>query len=254
MRASGHATEAAIPVRHRILDWDSEFFGFGVARIDDPDLTEADLSAALRELAGGGVTLVYWPARRELGREVGERLGGVLADVKVTFAMDLAHTGPSDDADDAGVESWDESMPVRDVESLATQSGEYSRFARDPRFPREKFVALYDLWIRRSLRKEIADEVLVIRDSGRVAGMVTLGNKGGRGDIGLIAVDASSRGRRYGERLVRAAQRWFARRGYRSVQVVTQLANAPACGLYRKCGYAVESVEYFHHFWLQRTS
>ena len=69
-------------------------------------------------------------------------------------------------------------------------------------------------------------------------------------DIGLIAVNRNYRGKRFGEMLVRHAQYWFINNGYNIGQVVTQGTNIPACNLYKKCGYSVEKVEYFYHFWL----
>lgn len=80
--------------------------------------------------------------------------------------------------------------------------------------------------------------------------MVTLGVKNGRGDIGLFAVDPSMRRRNLGVALVRAAQEWTRRKGLRFAQVVTQGKNIAACRLYEKCGYRIEKVDFFYHFWL----
>jgi dTDP-4-amino-4,6-dideoxy-D-galactose acyltransferase len=85
----------------------------------------------------------------------------------------------------------------------------------------------------------------------RATGMITCGNKKGRGDIGLLAVDASQRGQGLGAKLVRGAQRWFVQNGFGVGQVVTQGSNRAACELYARCGYRVESVEYFYHIWLK---
>jgi dTDP-4-amino-4,6-dideoxy-D-galactose acyltransferase len=80
--------------------------------------------------------------------------------------------------------------------------------------------------------------------------MVTLGEKEKRADIGLIAVNTNYRGKKIGETLVRASQMWSIEQGYKFAQVVTQGSNAAACSLYKKCGYALEKVEFFYHFWL----
>ena len=40
--------------------------------------------------------------------------------------------------------------------ALAIAAGEYSRFAVDRRFPREKSESLYRIWIQRSVSGEIA--------------------------------------------------------------------------------------------------
>lgn len=237
-------------MRYQILDWDSDFFGLKVARIVAPRLSTQELSETLSALRQQQVQLAYWSTGRELEADAIARLNGVLADRKTTFAIDLRSLDFTTTIPADTVEPFTDSMSVPDLESLAIQSGEYSRFAVDPNFPNEKFVALYKAWINRSLRKEIASEVLLIRDGDRIAGMVTLGEKNGRGDIGLIAVGSLYRGRKYGETLVRAAQRWFVAQGYAYGQVVTQGANTPACNLYKRCGYSVEQVENFYHFWM----
>jgi dTDP-4-amino-4,6-dideoxy-D-galactose acyltransferase len=237
-------------MRYQILDWDSDFFGIRVGRIIRSQLEVEELSEILSELREMQVKLVYWPSDLEIEVDLAAKLGGFLADKKTTFAMDFHSINFDKNISTDTVESFTTSMSVNDLESLAIQSGEYSRFAIDPNLPKDKFVSLYKIWIDRSARKEIASEVLLIRDCEKFAGMVTLGEKNGRGDIGLIAVDSNYRGRKYGEKLVRAAQRWFSENGYEYGQVVTQGQNVPACNLYIKCGYSVEQVEYFYHFWL----
>lgn len=237
-------------MRYQILDWDSDFFGLKVARIVAPQLSTRELSETLSELRQQQVQLAYWPTDRELEADVIARLNGVLADRRTTFVIDLLSLDFATIIPAGTIEPFTDSMSVADLESLAIQSGEYSRFAVDPNFPKEKFVSLYKAWMHKSLRKEIASEVLLIRDGDKIAGMVTLGEKNGRGDIGLIAVDGFYRGRKYGETLVRAAQRWFAAHGYEYGQVVTQGKNRPACSLYTRCGYSIEQVENFYHFWV----
>jgi dTDP-4-amino-4,6-dideoxy-D-galactose acyltransferase len=235
---------------YQMLDWDSELLNLAVARIDDPAINAQELLVSLSELKQKHVRLVYWSSDKECNDEILKRFSGILADRKTTFVIDLRTVDfslcvPFDD-----VEPYTPGMPISDIHDLAIQSGEHSRFAVDPNIPRDRFIALYNIWMTRSLGKEIAGEVLVIREGNRVVGMVTLGEKKGRGDIGLIAVDRNSRGKKYGEKLVRASQQWFVKHGYEFGQVVTQGTNISACNLYRKCGYSVEKVEYFYHFWL----
>jgi len=92
--------------------------------------------------------------------------------------------------------------------------------------------------------------VLVVRRADKVVGMATVGAKDGRGFIGLFAVDADMRGKNVGVSLIYAAQDWTRRMGLRFAQVVTQGENIGACKLYKKCGYRIEKIEYFYHFWI----
>lgn len=235
---------------YQLLEWDTNFFGMKVARITDPSLSIEKLASTLTELRRNGFTFIYWPANREQNQHDIAKLGGLLVDLKTTFMIELSSSTMDDSMSTDIVRPYSVSMQLKDLEALAVQSGQFSRFATDSRLPREKFIMLYKTWINRSLRQEIAKEVLVIEEGGHAVGMVTLTEKEGRGNIGLIAVDASSRGKKYGETLVRAAQKWFVKNGYKIGQVVTQGKNISACNLYIKCGYSVEKVEYYYHFWL----
>jgi dTDP-4-amino-4,6-dideoxy-D-galactose acyltransferase len=235
---------------YRLLSYDTHLLGAKVVTISASELDAERLASILTELRGADVALAYWAAARQLSDARVEALGGRLVDRKVTFAMALRDSKRGDVAMPVGVAPYDTSMPVADLERLALQCGEHSRFRVDPRFPRDKFVALYTTWIHRSLCKELADEVLTIRQGQHVVGMVTLSNENDRGNIGLIAVDESCRGKGYGEMLVRAAQVWFVAQGLAACQVVTQADNLAACRLYAKCGYTVERTEYYYHFWL----
>ncbi len=239
--------------QYRILDWDTSFFGFKVARIVPNDLTTERLKLILGDLRKDGVRLAYWLSDRIVPTELGcnGKISGCrFVGERVTFTADLEATQDSGLQPRAAVRYYDPVMGYADIEGLAVQSGQYSRFANDPNVPKEKFIELYTTWVRRSVKKEIADEVLVIPHEGRITGMVTLATGDGNGVIGLVAVDRAFRGRGYGETLVRAAREWFVKSGCRHSQVVTQGQNIAACKLYAKCGYAASKVEYCYHFWL----
>jgi dTDP-4-amino-4,6-dideoxy-D-galactose acyltransferase len=238
---------------YRILQWDSDFFGFTVANILSSSLNARQLSNVLSKLKKKDVKLVYWKTCHAGSNDFKdniEKLGGTLVDKKTTFFVELGRVSPISFTPAAVVESYHSSMSQSQLRMLAIQSGKYSRFAVDPNIPREKYIELYTIWIERSLKKELADEVLVICDDGIPAGMVTLSKVRDRGKIELVAVDKQFRGRRYGETLIHAANEWFLDMGYKFGQVVTQGANAPACNLYIKCDYKVEKVEPFYHFWI----
>lgn len=235
---------------YKLLPWDSEFFGFRIASITEPNLDERNLSDLLRQLRQDRVELVYWPAASRLDDAIALGLGGSLVDVKTTFAMQLADASSPVLSGPPSLVPYAPGMPLADLESLSIQSGKYSRFSIDPRIGRDRFEQLYRLWIHRSVSKAIAREVLVIEDGSHLVGMVTLAEVEGRGNIGLAAVSGACRGRGYGERLIRGAQAWFQAHGYQVAQVVTQGENAAACSLYSRCGYKLERQEFFYHFWL----
>jgi dTDP-4-amino-4,6-dideoxy-D-galactose acyltransferase len=238
--------------RFQILDWDSEFFGIPIAEILPDILAVEELDQVLSGLKQEKVRLVYWASNPadEGSQRAAQLFHGFLADKKVTFVMDISQISEQSDRFDWVIEEYSDTLPCADLESLAIQAGVCSRFRCDSRIPEEKFVDLYRLWIRNSVNRQMADAVLVARQAGNIVGMVTVGEKNGRGRIGLLAVNGDMRGKNLGLALVRAAQIWVGGKGLKVAQVVTQGGNIASCKLYEKCGYRIEKVEYFYHFWI----
>lgn len=234
---------------YKKLEWDSQTFGIPTATINVADLPEETLGALLREMRTEGIRLVYFPAQEPLS-DTGllRSFDGMLADEKITFAKKL--DSANDIAEDAHIHSYALPFVSDDLLQLALDSGLYSRFKVDPHFVHNEYQKLYRTWIEKSVRKEIAQEILVYEDQDRILGMVTLGEKNGRGDIGLVAVSGLARGQGIGKKLMAAAEAYFRKSGYREVQVVTQGMNEAAVKLYAGSGFHIDHKVYFYHFWL----
>ena len=237
---------------YQILEWDSNFFGFTVARILQKKIGIQDLRRVLNELKTHNVTVAYWAIdNRDLeSRIAAESLDGFLADQKITYAIQL--DGKKTAFKSYGdVEVYQRKEPCVDLERLSIQSGEYSRFNVDPNFSRRQFENLYKIWIKKSTDQTVGGSVLVFRDDNSIIGMIAIGHHDDVGQIHLIAVDENYRGKKIGSALIDAAHRTFWERGNKTARVITQKKNFPACRLYEKWGYQIEKIEYFYHFWLK---
>lgn len=237
-----------------ILEWDSVFFGFRVARMTS-NVTLIYVPTILKALVEQEVQLVYWavePPMTDIQHSI-LKLGGVFVDKKVTFMKTLMTTPPAIPSAIA-VTSYDQTVMTVELSRLAIQAGLFSRFQVDPRIGYDKFAALYQLWMEKSIRRELAEDVLVIHDDTRshrpIIGVATVGQKNGRGDIGLVAVDGQYRGRGLARALMHATDQWFYQHHYRTAQVVTQGDNTVACHLYAKAGYTIDHVEWLYHYWV----
>lgn len=237
------------------LPWDSDFLGYGTGRLVAGQLSAEALQEQIEAARAAGMRLLYLVAAPDdaLSNASALAAGAWLADRKVTFAMPVAAAESQQPVPAAihGTTTW-----TPRLESLALQSGEYSRFRLDPHFAPEVFTGLYGLWLRNSLSHQIAREVLIFEGAGEegapadARGLLTLGLKNGRADIGLLAVDAAARGQRIGQQLVAVARQRTAAWGLAELQVVTQLDNEPACGFYQRCGFREWQVEHIYHLWL----
>jgi dTDP-4-amino-4,6-dideoxy-D-galactose acyltransferase len=233
---------------YKLLEWDSQFFGFSVARLH----YSSSINDNLRDLREQGVKLVYLTVDHELNSDRCSELNGILCDRKVVYSIDFTSYDIPAEQQTFEIAPYSEAKDKKEqLLSLGIQSGVFSRFHVDPNVEQEKFRELFSLWTEKSLLKIIAREVLVVRDNSGVCGMITLVEKGDVGDIGLLAVDKRCRGRGLGKSLVLAAQQWFVTNGFKYGTVVTQSDNKNACHLYEKSGYCLSSLTYVYHLWHQ---
>jgi dTDP-4-amino-4,6-dideoxy-D-galactose acyltransferase len=254
-------TRAGVEARLKRLDWECDHFGIFAAQLLDPALDDEALARALCLAREQGVQLLVWVAQaeRDVPRPILDQFSGILADRKATFRKAL-RGAPAEDtlprATDPAVISYPSATASAVLVELAIVSGAYSRFRVDPRIPRERFEAMYRLWIERSVKKELADDVMVVPaedsrdDRHHPLGLISLMESDGVASIGLVAVAAEVQGRGIGSALMRAAHGWMRSRDADEALVVTQLANLPACRLYERSGYHLARVQPYYHFWL----
>lgn len=231
---------------YQVLEWDSSLLEKKVAKVSYNIKSADKLHNVLLLMRKKGVVLAYYESKKRIPLKLEQYFNGKLVDIKTTFITNLINNKLSYE----NIKPYESSINIYDMERLSIQSGIYSRFNMDPDFPKDKYIKLYTTWIKKSISKELAKEVLTLLDDNIVIGMITLGEQNKRGDIGLIAVDNNHRGKGYGKSLITAAHNWFINHGYKTGQVITQERNISACKLYTKCGYHIENKSYFYHFWL----
>jgi len=259
VRETTEPPAAKIETPFDVLDWDSARFGFRVARVRRLD-SPADLPGVAELMRRHQITLAYYTVpttQPRIPRALLTKLGGRLVDTRVTYGARLA--APALGGTTVTAAAVDDGYRVSEYRAttvgptlirLAREAGTFSRFRVDPLIATGVFEAIYDAWIRRSVRREIADDVLVAKRGRQILGLVTVKAHADRGEIGLLSVDRAARGRGIGTALVSAAHATMARRGCTHSRVATQRLNRGACALYESSGYAAERLERVYHLWL----
>ncbi|HMK71863.1 MAG TPA: GNAT family N-acetyltransferase [Myxococcaceae bacterium] len=229
----------------RTLDWDSDFFGVRIARLEETRLDPEDVAVLEQEVAARGIDCVYLLADEALPPARALTAGFWPVDERVTLELEpvpeLVLRGggarPAVAAD------------ARALEDIAGEAHRGTRFFTDPHFPKERSIELYRTWIRNSLGGA-ADAVLVVDDASGPAGYATASVKaGGLGEIGLVGVAARARGQGLGRALVAAVVHWIGERGCTRAQVVTQGLNAVALRLYQGAGFRIARTQTWYHRW-----
>jgi len=236
----------------RFLNWDSAHFGLRIGRVlpvrFDTELSRQALMWA-REFSIDCMYLLL-AAEDAAAIRTAAGCGWRMVDIRVTLGAPAVGDGEHD--------SHIRTAKLEDIPALrriAAQSHKDSRFYADGNFPSAKCDDLFATWIERSVReREFAGLVLVPEtQSNQPAGYVTCSITDGQGRIGLVAVDEKARGMGWGTRLVAESIRWSARHGAERISVVTQGCNVAALRMYERCGFRVESVQLWFHWWRVRS-
>lgn len=232
-----------------ILDWDSNVFGFKIAKIMSDNLGLIELREILNDLKKRNVSLVYWSFHvcEEGSQKAAEYLGGFLTGQKITYISHLENIPKISLDSEYQLEEYFGTKPNDDLINLILQGAVYSRFYVDPRISKKQYEDLHKLWIANSVKNST---IFVIGNNNKIIGFVSLNEKDNRGNIDFIVVDKLFRGRGIGKSLLFQAHKWFILNGYDVVQAVTQKENIVSCKLYEKYGYQPENTENFYHFWI----
>ncbi|HEY5590031.1 MAG TPA: GNAT family N-acetyltransferase [Paludibacter sp.] len=227
------------------LDWDSNFFGLKIGKIEMNISTINDMVEIEKLKIADEYDLVYLFIDKLDNSTIEwlEKKGVNLVDQKVIYQKNLVDHQIETML---RIEKYNGDVTPKLLE-LAIESGHKSRFMKDIRLT-SRFIDLYRLWIEKSVNGELADELLVSYYNTEITGFVTLKKNKKIGTIGLIAVDKNFRGIGIGRGLLIAAENWFKSNNCNKMSVITQQENIEACRLYLRSGFKIlKSQSIFHY-------
>jgi ribosomal protein S18 acetylase RimI-like enzyme len=226
-----------------------------VGRLVGEVADNATLIALLEHAKADGSRLVYFLHTQPftVGEKTLQSYGGRRAAGYIRFALPLPAPGAAaaDPPEGVVVDRYQGPSDDPRILALGVGAGWLSRFRRDDRLPPQKCDQLYDLWTRRSITGEMADETLVAWWHDGPVGLITYRSQADHGEIGLIGIDEKARGRGIGRALLALAHRRMSDRGLGRAEVVTQSENQGACRLYRGAGYAPMVEGAYYHFMVE---
>jgi dTDP-4-amino-4,6-dideoxy-D-galactose acyltransferase len=231
------------------LDWDSQFFGKRIARLNHSRLSQSSISLVLSWCAHQRIDCLYFLCDAddtETGR-VALQNNFAEVDVRVTLARTISEQDVRPVMDPSIRVAQDSDQPA--LIRLAGKLHHDTRFYFDQRFERSRCDLLYAKWIEKSLA-DPAQTVFVPEIDGEPAGYIACATRGRDAQIGLLGVGEANAGTGLGKKLVQNFLSWAARQGASRATVVTQARNTAAQGLYRRCEFLPVSFQRWYHYWL----
>lgn len=246
----------------QFLEWDTEFFGRRIARVNGNQLTPEFVQAIDEWCVAHNIDCLYFLAdsqHHETAR-LAERDGYRFVDIRLTFQRKIRASVPQ--PPEYGTRplvmiGMRPSRPddIGDLEAIARTAYTDSRYYADSCFTQEQCEALYMQWIRKSC-ENYADIVWVADADYVPVGYISchMSQDKMQGQIGLIGVASTAQGRGVGRLLVDRAVAWFVEQGAEEVIVATQGRNLNAQRLYQRTGFVTYSMQLWYHKWFKGCS
>lgn len=228
----------------RTLQWDSDFFGLHIGRVDLLTAEDAIGLKRQRENLKHQFDLLYIFDLNDVGFEAD---GARLVDEKILYSKPCEPRKQFPE-----ILLYKAAQPNEDLYRLALVSGGYSRFKLDERLPKGSYDRLYTRWIENACPKEGTNkQILIFTNAQRVAkGMITIDHTGELGHIGLVAVDTDVQHQGIGGKIMSTLDGYLFEKGVKMLEVPTQKANSDACRWYEKNGFTIQSIIPIYHWWL----
>lgn len=235
------------------LTWDSNFFGRKIGQLTGTYESDTELFEYLSQLEEYDLIYFFNKNKKECSKAILNSFNGKKVDTKIIFRWNAPSEKSEDFSLPQGIEEYNSGILTEELESLAYESGAFSRYRIDQNFTTREFRNLYLTWIKKSLKGELADKVLVSKINDSIAGFITVKFNHNRNsaNIGLLAINEKYRGLGLGKKLILAAKNVCLETKSTYLEVPTQKENKTACIFYKKNGFSISEEISVFHFWLK---
>jgi dTDP-4-amino-4,6-dideoxy-D-galactose acyltransferase len=227
------------------LKWDSAFFGRKIGALKAPfdDLSALRNILKKAKKVGFAYLTCRLPAQDAVLIRLLESNGFYLTDIGVTLETATRRYFQQRQQSRPAKERAIKTAGLQDIPAMQkyiTSLFPESRFYHDPFFSKEDADRLYRAWIENSVRGEAADIVFHMPGTGFISCRKAGKNSG---QIVLVGVKKSFRGKGYGTALIGEAMEWLRRERCLTVTVRTQLKNVQALNFYIHLGFFVREFD-----------
>ena len=235
-----------------ILEWDTNHFGFKVARMNAA--TPEELQSGLDRCAALGVKLLIHRCSTDnihFAHHL-ERQGFELMDINLRYCLSLADTQITHVPGPAIIRPC-LNTDANDVAAIARTAfvGYTGHFHNDPRLDKDKCDALYIEWARNlCLDQNLADLVLVAEIEGKIVGYDShklINTKVADGVLSGVSPQTQGKGIR--KALMVASNNWCKSHGLERMEEEVNINNYRIQSVLVSGGFRLYAAQYIFHKW-----
>ena len=240
----------------QFLDWDTEFFGHRIARLNGTRLEPEFLQSALDWCRAQAIECLYFLAESDDPQTVwlAQEHHFNLVEIRFTLERSLKDWDPDTRpraADDVLIR-FAEPGDIPVFQDIARTSYIDSRYYFDKNFSEENWQTYYATWIRKSCTGG-ADLALAAVKDGEVIGYITglVDKENNTGIYELTGVRESARRSGVGQELFRSGLDWYVCNNVLSIWVATQGRNVTTQRMIQRHGFLTKSCQLYYHKWFK---
>ena len=241
----------------KLLEWDTNYFGFPVAQIQSRTINQNHLDEALHFCKKHDVRLLQFKcdAHHRGSIILAEKGKFNFVDVRLTLLQTLSK---SDDYTNNKLPDLSfrkgEISDISALKAIVTDLYTHSRYYFDTNFPRDDVDGFYQNWIEKSVHVQFDDLVCVLCENDFPIGCCSVSYKTDQmASIGLFGIDSSCGGKGFGKVLIEKVLFSLSKQEVKTVSVVTQGRNYIAQRLYQRAGFCNEKMEIYYHKWFPKS-
>lgn len=236
----------------KILDWDSELFGFPIASLNTTRLTAEIAQQVNKELESHNIRfLQYLCDCDDLGSiHQAESNGFHFADIRLTFQKTLSHSDVIP-KEKTGIQ-FGLATPAHIPSIIAISDGLYQdfRYCVDTQFPREQVDIFYHTWLSNAVYGKYDHLCYCLFIDDNPIGYCTVRyNDQHTVSLGLFGIAKEHQRKSLGNYLLQLACVDLFSKGYKEILVVTQGKNIGAQRTYQGNGFKSTKLELWYHQW-----
>jgi dTDP-4-amino-4,6-dideoxy-D-galactose acyltransferase len=238
----------------QFLQWDTDFFGYRIARVQGGRLTPESAAQILEWGQQNGIQCLYFQAEADDPQTIrlAEAHGFNLVEVRLTLERNLSDWDPETRpkaSQDAAIRAGNPG-DIPAVQQIAQNSYIDSRFYFDRRFSEQDWQHYYQTWVKKSFSGG-AEMALVAEQDGQVIGYITgvLVNEGQECQYELTGVSQAARRSGVGQELFRSGMDWCVQHGIPYIWVMTQGRNVTTQRMIQRHGFLTRSCHLYYHKW-----
>jgi dTDP-4-amino-4,6-dideoxy-D-galactose acyltransferase len=227
------------------LDWDSDFLNQKVAKwhiLYNSQPTSEEIKKNLQKF-----DLIYLVSNQPLNH-----LKENCVDIKTTYSKIITQSSSPRSSSQIISIPFDKSIHSKqELLGIVLESGKYSRFNLDKKFPNDKFEEMYSRWMCNGIEEINGSKILLIYNvQKKIDGFIQIKVVPNvKISIELIAVAPHARGRGIASLLLEDTKSITLSNNIPVIEVVTQDQNIAATKLYLKNGFTLQKREYIYHLW-----